>query len=77
MRTEKFDAYGEVLPATERGKREAAAAAPILSRVGLGVFWLLVVLIISARIIFYPASPTFSAGSTGEPGAGFSHAVTR
>jgi hypothetical protein len=58
MLTEKFDAYGEVLPDASRDECEAAkAASAVLSRIGQYVFWLLVAVIISARIIFYPASP--------------------
>jgi len=58
MLIEKFDAYGEVLPDVSRDEPEAAkAASAVLSRIGQYVFWLLVAVIISARIIFYPASP--------------------
>ena len=68
MLTEKFDAYGEVLPGAARGKRDAAgSASAVLSRIGQSLFWLLVVMIVSARIIYYPASPTFVVGSAGEP----------
>ena len=64
MPTEKFDAYGEVLPGAARGKREAASAASVaLSRGGQYVFWLLVVVIVSARILMYPATPAFEVGS--------------
>ncbi len=65
--TEKFDAYGEMLPDAPRGKREAASAASvILGRVGQAAFWLLVVVIVSFRIIYYPAGPTFDVGSAGD-----------
>jgi hypothetical protein len=58
--TEKFDAYGEVLPDASRDQREPAkATSAVLSRIGQYVFWLLVVIIISARVIFYPANPAF------------------
>jgi hypothetical protein len=68
MLTEKFDAYGEVLPDAARSKRDAAGpASAVLSRIGQSLFWLLVVMIVSARIIYYPASPTFVVGSAGEP----------
>jgi hypothetical protein len=64
MLTEKFDAYGEVLPDAARDGREAAnGASRVLGRVGQYVFWLLVVVIVSARIIYYPATPTFEVGS--------------
>jgi hypothetical protein len=72
--TQKFDPYGEILPGAARGKREAGRTAPaILSRVGQYVFWLLVIVIVSARIIYYPASPAFEVGSASDP----KHAVTR
>ena len=74
MLTEKFDAYGEMLPDTAQGGREPAkTASAVLNRVGQYVFWLLVVVIVSARVIYYPASPTFQVGSAGEP----AHMVTR
>ncbi len=57
MLTEKFDAYGDVLPDVARDEREAAkTASVVLSRIGQYAFWLLVVVIVSARVI-YPASP--------------------
>jgi hypothetical protein len=64
MLTEKFDAYGEVLPQVAPGKREAAkSASALLSRIGQAVFWLLVIAIVSARIIYYPATPAFEVGT--------------
>ncbi len=58
MLTEKFDAYGEVLPDVARDRREAAkASSAALSRIGQYIFWLLVVVILSARVIYHPASP--------------------
>jgi hypothetical protein len=64
MLTEKFDAYGEVLPDAPRDSREAASAASrVLGGVGQYVFWLLVVVIVSARIVYYPATPAFEVGS--------------
>jgi len=68
MPTEKFDAYGEVLPVAPRGKREAAGGrSAALSRFGQYLFWLLVVVIVSARIICYPAGPAFDSGSPSDP----------
>ena len=64
MLTEKFDAYGDVLPDVARDEREAAkTASVVLSRIGQYAFWLLVIVIVSARVIFYPASrlPNFPA----------------
>jgi hypothetical protein len=67
MLTEKFDAYGELLPAARRDKPEpATTASVVLNRAGQYLFWLLVVVIISARVIYYPASPTFQVGSASE-----------
>jgi hypothetical protein len=62
MLTEKFDAYGEALPGVTRDEAAAPASA-VLGRVGQYCFWLLVVVIVSARIIFYPAAPAFEVGS--------------
>jgi hypothetical protein len=74
MLIEKFDAYGEVLPEAARNNREAAKpASVVLNRLGQYVFWLLVVVIVSARIIYYPATPAFQVGSAADP----IHAVTR
>jgi hypothetical protein len=65
--TEKFDPYGEVLPDAGRGDRAAGkTGSAVLSRVGQYVFWLLVVIIVSARIVYYPATPRFEVGSAGE-----------
>lgn len=64
MLTEKFDAYGEVLPDAAGGKPETAkAASAMLSRVGQYLFWLLVVIIVSVRVIYYPAAPPFEVGT--------------
>ncbi|MGC2813206.1 MAG: hypothetical protein WA303_22925 [Bradyrhizobium sp.] len=70
MLTEKFDPYGEVSPATARENRKAArieSASVALDRAGQVAFWLLVVVIVSARVIWYPAAPRFEVGSTSEP----------
>jgi len=68
MLTDKFDAYGEVLPQAARGKRDAGRpVSAVLSRVGQYVFWLLVVVIVSARVIYYPANPRFEVGSASDP----------
>jgi hypothetical protein len=63
MSSEKYDAYGEALPDASEGRREAATASVLLSRIGQVVFWLLVIAIVAARIIYYPASPGFDAGN--------------
>ena len=70
MSTEKFDPYGEVSPDTSRENRRAArieSASVALDRAGQFAFWLLVVVIVSARVIWYPAAPAFEVGSASEP----------
>ena len=62
---EKYDAYGEALPDASDVRREARSASVLLGRIGQAVFWLLVVTIVAARIIYYPSSPAFDVGSTG------------
>lgn len=67
MPTEKFDAYGEQLPDAARSKRQAVnTASVVLGRVGQAVFWLLVVVIVSFRIICYPSVPAFEVGSASD-----------
>jgi len=73
MLTEKFDAYGEVWPATARDRRGQGKTTSAINRAGQMAFWLLVVIIVSARIIWYPAVPAFDVGNAGEP----KHAITR
>jgi len=74
MLTEKFDAYGEVLPAAARDGRETGrTASAVLGRVGKLAFWLLVVVIVAARVIWYPAAPAFDVGSASTP----KQAITR
>ncbi len=74
MLTEKFDAYGEVLPDAAGGQPETAtAASAMLGRVGQYAFWLLVVIIVSVRIIYYPGTPAFEVGAA----ADVKHTVTR
>lgn len=70
MLSEKFDPYGEVSPATVLENRKAArmeSASVALDRAGQFAFWLLVVVIVSARIIWYPVVPSFESGSASEP----------
>jgi hypothetical protein len=63
MLADKFDAYGEVLPDGSRGKRKAGTASTAISRVGQYAFWLVVVAIVAARVLLYPAAPSFDVGS--------------
>ena len=67
MLADKFDAYGEVLPDGSRSKRETGVAATALGRLGQYAFWLLVVVIVSVRIMVYPAAPSFEVGSASAP----------
>ncbi len=74
MLTEKFDAYGEILPDGARDKRDAAGdASVVLGRIGQCVFWLLVIIIVSTRVLYYPAAPAFEVGGASDA----NHAVTR
>src|SRR6266699_3848051 len=52
MSTEKYDAYGEALPEASPRRSEATSAGVLLSRIGQVVFWLLVITIVAARIIY-------------------------
>ena len=74
MLTEKFDAYGDVLPEVAGGQPETAtAASAVPGRIGQYAFWLLVVIIVSVRIIYYPAAPAFQGGAATD----VKHAGTR
>ncbi len=73
MLTEKFDAYGEVLPDAAGGPETVTAGSSLLGRVGQYAFWLLVVVIVSVRVIYYPATPAFQVGTATD----VKHAVTR
>ena len=74
MLTEKFDAYGEVLPDAAGGKSETATTASSMpGRIGQYAFWLLVVVIVAVRIIYSPGAPVFEVGAA----ADVRHAVTR
>lgn len=65
MSTEKYDAYGEPLSEAPGGRTEAKSASALLSRTGQVVFWLLVITIVAARIIYYPA-PAFDVDGAHE-----------
>lgn len=69
MSTETFDHYGEISPDTARENRRARmeSASVALDRAGQLAFWLLVVVIVSARVIWYPGAPRFEASSANEP----------
>jgi hypothetical protein len=68
MLIDRFDAYGEILPKVSEGKDEAARTAPaVLGRIGQYAFWVLVAVIVTARIVYYPAAPSFEVGSASDP----------
>ncbi len=69
MPTETFDPYGEVSPDTARDDRKAKMelASVMLDRAGQFVFWMLVVVIVSARVIWYPAGARFEVTSGSQP----------
>jgi hypothetical protein len=70
----QMGAFGKVLSNVGRGKGQAArAASAVLGRIGQYVFWLLIIVIVSARIVYYPASPALEVESATDP----KHAVTR
>jgi hypothetical protein len=54
MLARKFDAYGEMLPDAAGAREPASAASAFLSRVGQYAFWLLVIVIVLARIVYHP-----------------------
>jgi hypothetical protein len=57
MSTARFEPFGELLP--ENGEQPKSASA-ILSAVGQGFFWLLVVTIVVTRIAYFSPAPSFS-----------------
>lgn len=61
--TDEFDAYGEVSPYLAGSARGPGKTASAFNRIGQLVFWLLVIVIVSARIIWYPIMPVFKVGS--------------
>jgi hypothetical protein len=69
MPTETFDPYGEVSPDTARENRRArmGSASVVLDRAGQVMFWMLVVVIVSARVIWYPAADRFEVGGVSQP----------
>jgi hypothetical protein len=52
---------------------ESTSLHPALGRIGQCVFWLLVIIIVSTRVLFYPAAPAFEAGGASDA----KHAATR
>jgi hypothetical protein len=60
MLTAKFEPFGELLPENGLGKREQPKASAILSAVGQGCFWLLVVAIVATRVAYFSPAPSFA-----------------
>jgi hypothetical protein len=61
MSTAKFEPFGELLPENGFGKREQPkAGSTILSAIGQGCFWLLVVVIVVTRVAYFSPAPSFS-----------------
>jgi hypothetical protein len=67
MLTRKFDAYGGVLPEAAANRAPVSTGSAFLSRAGLYAFWLLVFVIVTTRIVYYPVAPSFEVGSTSDP----------
>jgi hypothetical protein len=59
MPTEIFEPYGEPLPEMGSGKREQPKVSAILSAVGQYSFWLLVIVIVLARIAYFSPVSSF------------------
>jgi hypothetical protein len=59
--SEKFEPYGELLPPSGPGEREAPKpGSAVLELVGRGLFWLLVVVIVATRIAYFSPASLFS-----------------
>lgn len=54
----QFDPFGEKVGIRPKAEDSGDRFSRGLSRVGMGLFWLLVVLIVSARVVFY--DPNFA-----------------
>jgi hypothetical protein len=61
MSTETFEPYGEPLPELGSGTRAQPKVSAILSAVGQYSFWLLVIVIVCARIAYFSPAPSFPA----------------
>jgi hypothetical protein len=60
MSTETFEPYGEPLPELGSGRREQPKVSAILSAVGQYSFWLLVIVIVCARVAYFSPAPSFA-----------------
>lgn len=59
MLTDKFDPYGEMLPANPDDKTGLSAMASVISRFGQIAFWALVVIVVVARVKYFSAGAYF------------------
>jgi hypothetical protein len=59
MSTETFEPYGEPLPELGSRTRAPPKVSAILSAVGQYSFWLLVIVIVCARIAYFSPAPSF------------------
>jgi len=56
MLVEKFDPYGEALPDDIGGQAYVTKGAPaLMARIGQIVFWTLAIVIVYARVRYFPA----------------------
>lgn len=59
---ENFDAYGERLSNGAHGPVEAEKSRSVaFARIGQGVFWAVVVVIVLARLLYFSGPPVFEA----------------
>jgi hypothetical protein len=57
---EKFDPYGEVLPGgTDDGVGSSGATSARLARAGQIAFWVIVAVVVFARMTYFPAGSYF------------------
>jgi hypothetical protein len=66
MLMDNYDAFGGRSPHTGLAKREASNTSAGIARAGRYAFWLLIVVIVGARIVWYPVSPRFDVGSASD-----------
>ena len=59
----QLDAHGEMLSDAGRDERRATAAPAVAARIGQYAFWILIIAIVSARILYHPATTAFEVGS--------------
>jgi hypothetical protein len=63
-----FDAYGERLADSAHGTIEVAKSrSTALSRIGQGIFWAVVIVIVLARLFYFSAPPVFEMHGVQHP----------